>query len=51
MSARAARQSMAVAVRILVLCPLRREMQLALFTDARLSFLRLGIAAFAGCRG
>ena len=41
---------MAVAVRILVLCPLRREMQLALFTDARLPFLCLGIAAASICR-
>ena len=36
---------MAAAVRMLILCPLRREMQIALFTGARLSFLRLGIPA------
>ena len=36
---------MAAAVRVLVLCPLRREVRLALFTGARKSFLRLGIPA------
>ena len=36
---------MAVAARMLVLCPLRRELRLALFTGARKSFLRLGFPA------
>ena len=45
LSARAASHSMAAAVRVLVLCSLRREVSLALLTGARKSFLCWGIPA------